>query len=197
MARFTTDVIGSCAFGIDCCSLKDPNAEFRVMGKKGLTEQRHGLLVMAFMQSFPELAAKMGLKLFTQDVIDFFMRIVRETVEYREKNNVRRNDFMDMLIDLKNQKLIKSEHGEDLTNLTMEEITGQAFVFFNAGFDTSSTTMCFALYELALHQDVQEKARREVTKMFESHNNEFCYEGMKEMPYLEQIIAGNRLSHFH
>ncbi|XP_061401508.1 probable cytochrome P450 6a21 [Musca vetustissima] len=189
LARFTTDVIGSCAFGIDCCSLKNPNAEFRLMGKKGMSEQRHSLLVMAFMQSFPEVAAKLGLKLFTQDVIDFFMRIVRETAEYREQNNVRRNDFMDMLIDLKNKKLIPAEHGEDLKNLTMEEITGQAFVFFNAGFDTSSTTMCFALYELARHQEIQEKARQEVRKVFEKHNNEFHYESMREMSYLEQVIS--------
>ena len=33
-ARYTTDVIGSCAFGIDIGSLKNPQSEFRVMGKK-------------------------------------------------------------------------------------------------------------------------------------------------------------------
>lgn len=190
LARFTTDVIGSCAFGIECGSLKNPDAEFRVLGKKGLQEQRHNMMIMAFMQSFPELAARLGFKLFTEDVIQFFLRIVKETVEYREKNQVRRNDFMDMLIDLKNKKLIKSEHGDDLTNLTLEEMTAQAFVFFNAGFDTSSTTMGFALYELARNEDIQEKARDEVLQVLESNNNEFTYESMKDMHYLDQIISG-------
>ncbi|XP_058979707.1 cytochrome P450 6a9-like [Musca domestica] len=189
LARFTTDVIGSCAFGIECNSLKNPNAIFRVYGRKGLEEQRHGRLVMAFMNSFPELSKALKMKLFPEDVIQFFLRIVRETVEYREKNNVRRNDFMDMLIDLKNKKLIKSEHGDDLTNLTMEEITAQAHVFFNAGFETSSTTMGFALYELAQNQEMQDRVRQEIRDMYEKWENKFSYESMKDMPYLEQIIA--------
>lgn len=190
LARFTTDVIGSCAFGIECGSLKNPNAEFRIYGRKGLEEQRHGRLVMAFMNSFPQAARALKMKLFPEEVIQFFLRIVKETVEYREKNKVRRNDFMDMLIDLKNNKLIKSEHGDDLTNLTMDEITAQAHVFFAAGFETSSTTMGYALYELAQHQDIQDRARAEIADMFEKNDNKFTYESMKDMPYLDQIISG-------
>lgn len=36
MARFTTDVIAFCGFGIRANCLKDPNAEFRVWGRKFL-----------------------------------------------------------------------------------------------------------------------------------------------------------------
>lgn len=34
MARFTTDVISNCAFGVDANCLKNPNALFREMGRK-------------------------------------------------------------------------------------------------------------------------------------------------------------------
>lgn len=190
MARFTTDVIGTCAFGIECSSLKDPNAEFRVMGRKSIIQQRYNRVIIAFMASFVELARKLHLKSIPDDVSEFFMRIVRETVEYRERNNIKRYDFMDMLIDLKNKKLIKSEHGEELTNLTLEEIAAQAFVFFNAGFETSSTTLGFALYELAQNPDVQTKARQEVLEKMHKYQQEFSYEWLKELNYLEQIISG-------
>ncbi|XP_073813630.1 cytochrome P450 6a9-like [Musca autumnalis] len=189
LARFTTDVIGTCAFGIECSSLKDPNVEFRVMGKKSLVQQRHNRLVIAFMASFVDLARKLHLKQTPDDIEAFFMRIVRETVEYREKNNIRRNDFMDMLIDLKNKKLMKSEHGDELRNLSLEEIAAQAVVFFNAGFETSSTTLGFTLYELAQNQEIQDRARKEVLEKLEKYQGELSYECMKEMSYLEQILS--------
>ena len=35
----------------------------------------------------------------------FFMHALRETIAYREANNVKLNDFMDMLIELKQWKI--------------------------------------------------------------------------------------------
>ncbi|XP_011194316.2 cytochrome P450 6a9-like [Zeugodacus cucurbitae] len=188
LARFTTDVIGKVAFGIACNSLRDPEAEFRIMGRRSFSEERHGPVVSGFLHSFPNLARRLRMRSINDDISDFFMRIVRETVEYREQNNIKCNDFMSILIDLRNDKKLRGEHGEEKC-LTMAEMAAQTFVFFIAGFETSSTTMSFALYEMALQPQLQERLRREVLHTFAKHNNEFTYECLQEMQYMDQVVA--------
>ncbi|XP_013100111.2 cytochrome P450 6a8 [Stomoxys calcitrans] len=180
LARFTTDVIGCCAFGLECNSLKDPEAKFRKMGQKVFTERRHGRLLFAFAQAFPDLARKFGMAFIPEDVSQFFMKVVKDTVEYREREKVERNDFMNLLIELKNRN--------DTEGLTLEQIAAQAFVFFLAGFETSSSTMGFALYELAIHQDMQTKVRQEINGVLKQYDGKLTYEGVKELKYLQQIL---------
>ncbi len=188
LARFTTDVIGTCAFGINCNSLKDPNAEFRVKGKKVFDLPRNRAIKQVFMSTFKDLARLLRIKAIHDDVSQFFMKIVEETVKYREENNVKRNDFMDLLIQLKNHGSID---GDEVGQVTLNEIAAQAFVFFLAGFETSSTTMTYCLYELSMNQKIQSKAREEINDILAKHGGHFTYEAMKEMHYINQIIKGN------
>ncbi|XP_037947258.1 cytochrome P450 6a9-like isoform X2 [Teleopsis dalmanni] len=188
LARFTIDVIGNCGFGIDCCSLRDPKAEFLIMGRKSLVEFRYGRIGSAFNSAFPNLARKFHMKITPAYIEEFFMRTVRETVEYREKHNIRRNDFMDLLLDLKNNKLVKSENDDELRNLTFDELVAQIFLFFVAGFETSSTTMGFALYELAKHEEIQERVRKEISDVLDNYKQELTYEAIKDMTFLNQVI---------
>ncbi|XP_073813620.1 cytochrome P450 6a9-like [Musca autumnalis] len=186
-ACFTIDVIGSCAFGLEMNCLKGKNPEFRNMCRRAFVVQRYGILGLALRFGFPDLAHRLRVTETMPDVEKFFMDIVRDTVEMREKNNIKRNDFMDMLIEMKNNKLMKSEDGEDLTNLTFGQMAAQAFVFILAGFETSSTTISFALYELAQNQEIQDRAREEIEYVLGNHK-QFSYECLNEMVYLEQIL---------
>lgn len=61
---------------------------------------------------------------------------------------------------------------------------------FTAGFETSSTTMNFSLYELALNQDIQNKLRDEINSAIERHGGKLTYETMMDIPYLDQVING-------
>ncbi|KAJ3631575.1 hypothetical protein MTP99_012694 [Tenebrio molitor] len=99
LARFTTDIIGSVAFGLDCNSLKDPDALFRKYGKKifAATSLERVKLVVQF--GVPHSVLKMfKFKVTNPDVEKCFMKAVKDTVDHREKNNIYRKDFMQLLI---------------------------------------------------------------------------------------------------
>ena len=192
LARFGSDVIGSCAFGIECNSLSNPEAKFHIMGRRMLNEQRHGELGNALIFNFPKLVQKLHWKMLPDEVSDFFMSLVRDTVKYREKNQIKRNDFLDLLLQLKNCKSIKTDSGEELAALTLEEMAAQMVLFFTAGFETSSTTVGFALYELARHEAMQDKLRQEINNVLLKFNKEYTHESIKEMVYLKQVMQGKR-----
>ena len=43
------------------------------------------------------------MRIFTKEISDFFLNSVQETMDYRDKNNVKRNDFLQLLMQLKNK----------------------------------------------------------------------------------------------
>lgn len=189
MCRYTTDVIGTCAFGIECNSLKDPNTEFRRYGRKLFNDVHVPIWIMQAI--WKDLARKLHIKVLRDDVASFFMNVVRNTVNYREDNNITRSDFMDIMINLKNKNDSEKEH-----SITFDELAAQAFIFFVAGFETSSTTLLFCLYELAVNPDIQAKVRRVIQEAYVKYNGEFTYEMMMDMPYIDQVLEGLYLNFF-
>jgi cytochrome P450 family 6 len=72
----------------------------------------------------------------------------------------------------------------------MDVIAAQAFVFFLAGFETTSTTMTFCLYELARNPDIQERVRNEIDTVLNNHDGNITYEAISEMVYLDKVVSG-------
>lgn len=197
LARYTTDVIGSCAFGLECNSLINPTAEFRRMGKRAFTQTIFDTFKMIIIRGYPSLAKILRFSVFAPVVSKFFKRVVEETIDYREKNNIIRSDFLQLLIRLKNGDSLDDDdcqkRDRNLGNrLTINEIAAQAFIFFLAGFETTSTTMSFALLELALNEEIQERARNEINIVLNRYENKVCYESVIELHYLDCILSGKR-----
>jgi cytochrome P450 family 6 len=199
LARFSTDVIASFAFGVQCNCLKYPDAEFRKWGRKIFQSSVKSAIRDLCLAVAPFLASIIKIPFVPRDVTYYFKKMVEETVGHREINNVKRNDFIQLLIQMKNQGTVdvnkqmidesKIGNGNGV-GLTMSEIAAQAFVFFAAGFETSSTTMSFCLHELALNRDIQERVQKEIDAVLKSHGNELTYEAIQEMVYLDNVISG-------
>lgn len=142
-------------------------------------------LIFTFM--FPSFSRKMGLKFFDDDVIDFYTRIAKDAAGYREANNISRKDFLQLLLDIKNGNV-----SMDDVPFTMDDLAAQAFVFFIAGYETSSALMSFCLYELSLNPEIQEKVRKEIDDVMKEHNGQLTYEATQEMKYMGQVLDGEQ-----
>ncbi|XP_029175223.1 cytochrome P450 6j1-like [Nylanderia fulva] len=182
-AKFTTDVVGRCVFGLEMNALSDEDSEFRRMGKLFFTPNWKNNLRAKIRQFLPQFYEVIHYLLPHSEVTTHFTRVVRDIMKYREMNNVIRHDFVDILRELK-------KHPEKLDNIELTEslITSQAFIFFIAGFETSSVTISNALYELALNQDIQVKLREEIDEEYIKNGSNLIYENVKKMNYLDKVF---------
>jgi len=74
-----------------------------------------------------------------------------------------------------------------------DHVVGQAFIFLAAGFETSGSKMSYALYELALHPEVQNRLRVEIMQVLNKNNGQLTYDGLQEMDYLDMVVSGGRI----
>ncbi|CAG2108247.1 unnamed protein product, partial [Medioppia subpectinata] len=72
--------------------------------------------------------------------------------------------------------------------ITEDEMIGQGFIVFIAGYETTATTLSFCSYELALNPDVQQKLYKEVMSSMDT-NGEIDYEVLTKLPFLDAVIA--------
>jgi len=92
LARFTTDVISSCAFGIECNCLKNEVAEFRKWGRKLMEPSLKQIVIRILSGVAPVVLDSFKIPTLDSHVSKYFLSMVQETVEYRETNNVKRKD---------------------------------------------------------------------------------------------------------
>lgn len=102
MQRFTTDVISSVGFGVEANSLRDENSVIyrHVVSVKVLTWIRR--LVQTLILLVPDILKIFPMRNMDKADEDFYINLVKDTIKYREDNQVVRNDFMQLLINMKN-----------------------------------------------------------------------------------------------
>ena len=194
MTRFTIDVVSSVSFGMESNTLNDEHPELIQHFREVFEIDSPNTLYFFFLFAFPEVAKILKLRFFSKGVTEFFTNVICGNIKSREERNENRNDFLNMLIELKNKGSIDGEFSTEAKKLTLNECLAQAFIFFFGGSDTSSTTISFTLTELAFKLDIQEKLRQEVLEKTKDTNGEITYEVLHEMTFLNQVVNGNNLT---
>ncbi|XP_014271425.1 probable cytochrome P450 6a13 [Halyomorpha halys] len=187
MAKFTVFVIGSIAFGLSLNTLTDPECEFCKMGDKLFKPTFLGRLRFALRSQFPKLMRLLNWKGLPKETEKFFFNLVKNTVDFRERNNIQRNDFLQILMELRKQDQLNN--GKDEIKFDEELMTANAFVFFLAGYDTTATTISFMLFELAQNSEIQEQVYNEIQEKIKKYNGVPTYEAVKEMAFLDKVLS--------
>lgn len=188
--RFTADVIGSVGFGIECNALKDESTEMMKMTQFFDIRDPKTRAKFFFVNVFDKVAKKLKMKLTPDFIEEYFMRVIKGTYDYRMNNEDNRNDFMSLLMKIHKDGKLSDEESDSVGKISFNELAAQAFVFFAAGFETSSTTMQMALFELSYRPELQKKLRNEINEVLRRHNGEMSYDAIQEMTYLDQVMNG-------
>uniref|UniRef100_A0A3P9KLC9 Thromboxane-A synthase n=1 Tax=Oryzias latipes TaxID=8090 RepID=A0A3P9KLC9_ORYLA len=72
--------------------------------------------------------------------------------------------------------------------MTEDEVVGQAFIFLLAGYETTSSTLGFTCYLLAVHPECQHKVQQEVDQFFSRHESP-DYTNIQELKYMDMVVS--------
>lgn len=197
-ALYGTNLVASTAFGIDIDCFENPNSEFRKYGSRFFEKSVKNAMRKGLTFSAPKLAKLFRVRFIDKDVANFMTDVVKQNIEYREKNHISRKDLFQLLLQVRNSGDIHEGDDDWTTNasenkksLSIDEITAQAHIFLVGGYESTSLTQSFCLYEMAKDPSKQEKAYKEIVSVLEKHNGELSYECFTEMKYMDNCIEGN------
>lgn len=200
--RFTAEAISTTALGFKGNCIKNENSKIFELAEHinsdftGLA----GVLKLLLIPIFPSLTKFLNLKIFRKSTHKFFKEFVSDEIKRREAKGITSaNDVIQLLIQAKNGQLkvdddeglrVKTTTVRKFTNWNDDElVTAQIFIFFAAGFETTSTLMQMMSWELAMNQEVQEELRQEVDEVVRALDGKpVTYEALNKMKMLETAV---------
>lgn len=197
--RFTMDSISSCAIGFNAGSFHEDETIF-VKNAKGLFK-RSGwamfLFVLSLVPGMNALLGRLGISISRPQETRFFYNLIKASIEARRKSGEQRNDLIDLMIRImKDEEITTGEDELDqfendaklkgpVKKAEFDELTliANAMVMLLAGYETTATTMTWALFEIARSEEIQRKLWEEVQQFDDPSYTDFM-----NMPYLDCVV---------
>lgn len=204
---YALDVIAKCAFAMKLDSHSDPTNKFVTRSKQVLSQRfTPRLLVMIL---FPSIAKRFKIGPMKPDEIDFFKSLGRNIVK-DSKGTKAHDNFLRLLIEEKKEQLDKerekvfdrdhrlfgigSDTQQDASSsseikLTEDEALAQCIFFFLAGQQKAANAIGCTLYLLAIHQEVQDRLRKEVDECCAIHGDRPGLDTITNLKYLHCVVS--------
>ena len=158
-SQMALDVILSTACGVESDVQKNPDSE---MLRKSNEMFRRPQTFVRFLLALPFGWLFRYLLLLISSPMKYFVDITTGIIQLRREQAQRgtqgRKDLLRLMLDARGESGSEGEQGK----LTDEEIVAQCILFILAGHETSSNTLSFTVYHLAMNPEIQEKLRLEI-----------------------------------
>ena len=118
-SKFTTDVIGSCAFGLQFDALTDEDSEFHKMGKNIFQPDWKKSLRFRIREFAPALYSLLGPLLVDWNIVNFFSNVMRDTMTRRQNTGMVRHDFIDLLMEMRKSTEKLGDNGKNIQCLAV------------------------------------------------------------------------------
>ncbi|KAI7853147.1 cytochrome P450 [Circinella umbellata] len=193
MTRWTLDVIGIAGFDFNFNAIEEKNNEW--------VDRYHHIIKATFSPFFllfpffdsPDWGFLFPKRKQSHDELDLFLNKMQEIIVHKRQilensdgiytanKSTNEKDLLTLMLEA-----AKEENGK----ITDEEIKSNLCGFFIAGHDTTATAISNAMYNLATHPEVQEKAREEAIRVLGDQPEDVLptWEQIKEMPYIQMVI---------
>ena len=179
-SQMTLDVILSTAFGLKTNIQTDPQSP--------VTKEAERLFqrvwLSPYLQIFPCSAFIRRTIAYFRQGVAFFLRAATEIVDERRKYASKgRNDLLQLILAAHEEPA-----AQGITRLSDDELKAQLVTFLLAGCQTSSNTLAFTAFFLAMDADVQERLRCEVEIAIQTYRELPLYDLVHEIEYLDCIM---------
>uniref|UniRef100_A0A336K4Q1 CSON012845 protein n=1 Tax=Culicoides sonorensis TaxID=179676 RepID=A0A336K4Q1_CULSO len=203
--RYCNDTIATTIFGIEVNSMKDKDNEFFLMGKKLTQFGQVATLKFFLVFISPKIFKLLGMNLLDRKASNYFLKLVKDTIQYRIDKKIVRPDMINMYIEslkedpnhndkkvIDNEYVIKSDDTEAiLKKWDLEEFVCQCALFFFAGFETAAGYFMFLAYELAKNPEIQNTLYEEINEANRNLGDKpLTYEYIQSLKYFDCVIQG-------
>ncbi|XP_003509725.1 lithocholate 6-beta-hydroxylase [Cricetulus griseus] len=185
LGAYSMDVITGTSFGVNVDSLNNPEDPFVQKAKKILKFKFFDPFILSIVL-FPFLTPiyeLLNFSIFPRQSTNFFKKFVTTMKKNRlDSNQKTRKDFFQLMMNTQNSK--GNESQKALSDL---EMAAQTIIFIFGGYEATSTSISFMLYELATHPDVQKKLQDEIDRAL-PNKAPVTYDALMDMEYLDMIV---------
>lgn len=179
--QYLMDIIAKCCFATDLDAFESPHSIFITHCHNASTFKYPRLF---FLETLPQkLLNFLRLPILKQESLSFLSQLIKHIIKSRELNpSLKVNDFIQFLAAPKTNEIL--DNNSDLRRkFTETELIATCILFIIAGYETVSTLLIYACYELAKNTQIQERLFEEVNQADIDD-----YQQLMELPYLDAVI---------